>query len=362
MDPPTDHLFGKIEPPAPLPPRAEFSIGPPSANNNPLGSFPPEIRRLIILEAFGNRTLHMDLAFMQPPFRLRSSFSVSHVNYRTERRNGVRPPRWEWWGWECQDGPLQVWDKPVDSDVNKPRPANDFCGHLGKAHHDYDLVRPAPRPRFIGILGWLLSCRDTYLETVNVLYGNNTLHIARMYLFVGLPRLFMPERLAAIRNIELLWDFRLSRSDRGSLQSNTISTLLRTLHKTLPSLRRLYLSFQGDICYSIRYSPVDTRFRMVEEILQLTDWAVVRLPHLVECRIALPKSIYTPWKFVKNGDHLETGDLDGSIGAVWRDLPGQDEHRGDGESSLEGYWVCHGKSDWPNGFIMDLVTRGSLYF
>ena len=359
MDTSTDKLLGKFAPAA-LPPRAEVSIGPPSANNNPLGPLPPEIRRLIIIEAFGNRTLHMDLAFMQPPLRLPSSAPLTHMNYMSERRMGGTPSRWEWWGWECQDGPLQVWDKPVDSDVNKTRPANDFCGHLGRAHYDCDLVRPTARPRFLGVLGWLLSCRDTYLETVNVLYGNNTLHIARTYLFLGLPRLFMPERLAAIRDIELLWDFEFSSFGGSHLELNTINGFLGALSRTLPSLRRLYLSFQDGMSYKFQWAKleVDTQFRMIDEMLQLIDRAVMKLPHLVECRIALSTTTYTPWKFVKNGDQLGPEDMKASMGAVWRDLPGQGEHRGDGENSLEGYWVCHGNSDWWPGGMPFLVETG----
>ncbi|MBE3041284.1 hypothetical protein IMZ48_01595 [Candidatus Bathyarchaeota archaeon] len=92
-------------------------------------------------------------------------------------------------------------------------------GHLGRVNYSYGIARPTLRPRFVGVLGWLLTCRGAYLDTVDVLYGHNTLHISRMYMFLGFPRLFMPDRLSAIRQVELLWDFGLVAKGSKRLRS-----------------------------------------------------------------------------------------------------------------------------------------------
>lgn len=355
MAPSVDQLLDRVSP-APLPPRANVSIGHPAPNNIPMGALPPEIRSLVIIEAFGNRTLHMDLVFEPPPVQLRSVDPLSHVNYKSLRRNALRPSTWEWWGSECRDGPLQIWDKPVDSISNKPRPADDLCGHDG-TQTIYGMARPAPGRRPIEVLGWLLSCREAYLETVNVLYGNNTLHIARTYLFLGLPRLFMPERLTAIRDIELLLDFELTTSNGQTLRTNNICTFLDALPRTLPNLKRLYLSFQTIMGRWYGGPTLDGRFQHTEAVLVLIDSMVTRLSHLVECRVAFATTEYGTWKFVANGDQLEPNDRNGSMGATWRDLSKKGGHREGNHGGVEGYWVCHGKTNMHPTTLKYLIRR-----
>ncbi|KAL2363226.1 hypothetical protein RJZ56_003861 [Blastomyces dermatitidis] len=85
----------------------------------------------------------------------------------------------------------------------------------------------------IGIIGWLLSCRMAYAETIGVFYSTNTVRILS---FGGLPRLptrLPPGILGCITSLELIPRVRLH-----ALPEEFLCLLPREI---FPGLRRLYL-------------------------------------------------------------------------------------------------------------------------
>jgi hypothetical protein len=111
----------------------------------------------------------------------------------------------------------------------------------------------------IGVVGWLLTCRQSYVEGIEVLYSTNTF-IESPVLFDALfcpgPRtrhLILPQRLASIASLELRWErdhfdpFSGENqrgqvgADRRAVDRERLASYLRNLGGTFPNLRRLVL-------------------------------------------------------------------------------------------------------------------------
>lgn len=107
-----------------------------------------------------------------------------------------------------------------------------------------------PVKRLIGDMGWLLSCRQAYVEDIEVLYGTNRLHIEGKFLLCRLLDLLLPQRIAAIKMVQLQWPMADGttrfRGGHPPLQYiDGFIPLLKLLPRALPSLTSLYLSLQG---------------------------------------------------------------------------------------------------------------------
>ncbi|KGQ01496.1 hypothetical protein PAAG_11846 [Paracoccidioides lutzii Pb01] len=79
--------------------------------------------------------------------------------------------------------------------ANFPRPWDRDSSKL----LEWQWILPSPAPR-------MMTCWQAYIEGVDVLYRTNKMHINGMKLFDHLPRLLLPQRLAAIKSAELVWD------------------------------------------------------------------------------------------------------------------------------------------------------------
>lgn len=143
---------------------------------------PFEIRRRILVEAFGGHTIHMDLSFDHPEVPLDKGYfddSIKHLsnhgNYNRETKLELRqetprykvdpalPKRWIWRSSDCHRNP--PWDsRSDDHNKYKDRAVNaseDRC-RLGGAEGYFCQLWPGERPHkcFVGAMGWLLSCRQ----------------------------------------------------------------------------------------------------------------------------------------------------------------------------------------------------------
>jgi hypothetical protein len=99
---------------------SHISLLPPmvTANFSFFEKFPFEIRRQILIEAFGNRTVHMDLRFdhpMQPWKQKHRQKGHTHcdINFkydkfeqrREQRLDRSKPKQWLWWSSVCHRRP-----------------------------------------------------------------------------------------------------------------------------------------------------------------------------------------------------------------------------------------------------------------
>lgn len=141
---------------------------------------PFEIRRLILIEAFGNYTLHMDLihGYPLPPHseRMRDPKLVPrHAQLtwpepapepepsRFRKRKPKQVEQWRWQGCVCHDFPFGIcnngpWNDNCRIGVIGPGPWT--FEELEKGDCDPSLDRSRRSSCFLSIMGWLLSCKQ----------------------------------------------------------------------------------------------------------------------------------------------------------------------------------------------------------
>lgn len=243
-----------------------------------------------------------------------------------------------------------------------PEPPSDKCrnGHELDALCEY-WPGSVPAKCFVGAMGWLCACRQAYSEGIDVLYGTNRMHFEGMDMLCLLPEVLLPQRLAAITSVELLWNFppwgevrqqgREEDYPPGSGMAGFIS-LLKALPGTLPNLRYLYLSLQGEL-KPLGVHSHEEIFKASKELLRHVDRMVVKLERLTDCRIALAASCYSAYKLMTTGRDaaFQFSHEDWGKDMLWRDLPPQED---ESYHAISGYWLCHGKTDvsHPGGVIV----------
>jgi hypothetical protein len=104
---------------------------------------PPYIRRDILRLAFGDRRVHMGLSYQ----------SRYEPDQNTEASDAEDSKSWQWFGSICH--------RPVLG--NQP-PAPMTCGGNDYGPWSDSCKSGDPFQGFIGITGWLLSCRQKYVQ------------------------------------------------------------------------------------------------------------------------------------------------------------------------------------------------------
>jgi hypothetical protein len=190
----------------------------------------------------------------------------------------------------------------------------------------------------------------SYVEGVEILYATNTVHMSSLVMMLELPNLLLPQRLAMITSVEMVW--RLVNPSRpleghdGLPLSNegTLDALLRTIPKTLPNLCHLNVNLMW---HPGPESPGNLASRVTATLILPLD-AMVRDfgPQLRDCSIGLYSSI---WRAIRDaglwhGTKYERGGFPSVGDRYWRPLPALEErlHAADGPG---GYWISEGYDD-----------------
>ena len=195
---------------------------------------PIEIRREIYSQAFGKKTIHMAL---QHKYYERSAYMTkmypgSHPR-RIDQHRPLTSEGWYWWNCVCH--------------FTRDFYFNDDCRHMEERYWtELEKRRGLPSGSFsIGLMGWLLTCRQAYSATIDFFYRNNTFHVNGTTLPRWLPTLLLPQRLNAITSVELVWDLSLPLGDltpfRHDLWREFVSSVGH-IPRTFPSLQRISLS------------------------------------------------------------------------------------------------------------------------
>ncbi|XEV03122.1 hypothetical protein FSHL1_008409 [Fusarium sambucinum] len=262
---------------------------------------PPHLRRDILRLAFGGRRLHMGL-------KLDASLS----------------PCWHSSGMVCNRVSLEE-EGPMTRGSLKDGPWVDECDS------------PDQDTESIGIMGWLLSCRQNYAETIDILYSMNTILIYDEPLLTHLTQLILPHRLALITSLEITWP------------ANTTDELETLVHHLslpqFPNLKRLYISLQA-------HEGCEADLNHGSITSALAEFVRNR-PDLIECAVALPfrsfESIAHDLIQVDSSWERKTysqiwSSLDGSLHAVR--LPYVDSYPKPpfqlGPNPGAGYWLLEG--------------------
>ena len=131
---------------------------------------PFEVRRRVLVEAFGEQTVHMDLIYDYPPQppkpRRPSRGGRSHGNTNVYwygglddirvKEKGSRPKRYMWRSSVCHR------NAPVPgAPGHRAQPSQDLC-RFGIVDDEACDLWPGEHPGkcFVGAMGWLLTCRQ----------------------------------------------------------------------------------------------------------------------------------------------------------------------------------------------------------
>ncbi|TWU76000.1 hypothetical protein ED733_007080 [Metarhizium rileyi] len=181
---------------------------------------PPEIRRQVLISAFGHRTVHMDLNFRVPLNLVeKQPHQGLNVHAKIHRETPVpetyldtrsgKTRAWRWFGCVChrfdfdKTPPLACGRRRNYRWAHFAEPDTDLCLHgSGKCN---SWPGSWPLKCQIGVMGWMLSCKRAYFEVLDVLYGTNTIHITSPVLMKSMSDLFAGHILANIRSLELVW-------------------------------------------------------------------------------------------------------------------------------------------------------------
>ncbi|CEI70712.1 hypothetical protein FVEN_g804 [Fusarium venenatum] len=274
--------------------------------SSPWFKVPPNIRRDILRLAFGDRRVHMSLAYRR--YYDRGSEGTKTIG--------------EWWWFSC------VCSRPM-LPGQILAPATDEVGNLGPWTDNCKSGNSVRQK--VGAIGWLLSCRQNYAEGIDVLYSTNAIIMTGQAMISHIAKLLLPQRLASMTSIEVRWpllpeppskfgtvadsvfdDFIQLLPD--SLDLDEISIILDILSPAqFPSLRKLCISFEKlEQWYDSSLSTV------YESILQRLRFFVKARPKpLVECIFAFPEDFY---------GRITSSGLNGiasqPFSQVWDDLDG----------------------------------------
>ena len=189
------------------------------------------------------------------------------------------------------------------------------------------------------------------MEGLDVLYSTNVVHIGNLVLARHIPLLLLPQRLASITSLELLWDLVLFRplSDHQKEQEKgwpAYDDLVNVVGSAFPCLRKLYISIQTG---SYIANPSAENIEGWEQkLLDPIDKMVRKLgPQLQVCQIALPRSFHAALmlRVESVGARIESG---GRGALHWRRFwRSTIMAPGDQSGNDLGYWVRQGVDDTP---------------
>lgn len=190
----------------------------------------------------------------------------------------------------------------------------------------------------------------SYAECITILYSTNTIHMASSVMIRHLPQLLLPQRLASITSVEMVWNRNPTRYGTDLPNSleifglPAISSLMEVLEVAMPHLRQLSIVLiDCDITLGV-WDRDDTQDDNKPTVSTPIDDMVRRLrPGLEECNICIPYDIFDERKGKAAEVSLAWDDRNSNHNRYWREIPCTDEEKKAIPVHLRGYWVCCGK-------------------
>ncbi|KAK3313317.1 hypothetical protein B0H66DRAFT_522255 [Apodospora peruviana] len=352
---------------------------------------PPEIRRQILTEAFGGRTLHMDLTY--PSYRSESGPTTKtthrHCDIGSELVFDTSGRGPQWFSCVCHRragySQAETLKRYAEMEISQTiEPCDDGCllgsESMCSCSEGDGAAAAAAAACFVGVMGWLLTCRQAYAEGIQVLYGTNTFHISSLDLQLNLPRLVPSHHLAGIRSLELLWKLDTFKAFHGSShlptgkedhvrplwadpsrRDSALHVLCGLISQTFPHLGRLYISFQCHLHPGSFLRPgadvdiiseVETIFLGPVEDMLRTYYYQVRQDAPLELNVAIQSGAWrvllAKYHQLLGGAKLRVESADElARGRFWKPLGqtvGRDDDDDDDGGEF-GYWICGGWDD-----------------
>ncbi|CEJ89610.1 hypothetical protein VHEMI05445 [[Torrubiella] hemipterigena] len=287
------------------------------ADGSPLLELPAEIRRLILLAAFGNQTIHIHKYFgyalinEEKPSEGRSWRSrtkakralpkpgASHCGITMPfRRDKSKPQAWRWFSCVCHR-PTVV--RPGDyffTDIGRIHPGDDDCLGFGRGcvcitPEVVDGIEAfSPKDCFLGVSGWLQTCKLAYTEGMEILLSTNTIHLSSQHLIENLATELPIHQRTWIRSLEI-------RLDHGACDgafsediptTSAIWNIWDNLPQTCPGLQRLHITIYG---FKEPQSKInDPQSRMARNVLTPLDALRLALPDSIDMTVSFEKRAY----------------------------------------------------------------------
>ncbi|QGI68334.1 hypothetical protein CEK26_012296 [Fusarium fujikuroi] len=301
---------------------------------------PPNIRSDILRLAFGDTRIHINMEYNRPHIAHPESSSlhcgivVGPGEYPGEEMrvlDKTKPATWRWWSSRCHRSyPDETKNQGPMTRGGAPGPWVDNCRNGGNSSVcEAWKEQEGSSACHVGVMGWLLSCRQNYMETIDVLYSTNTLILQGSRMINRLSQMLLPQRLATVTSLEVIWPFKTNFTpdqdyddlDQGHLRS----VLDMLLPSQFPALRRLYVEFHdGQECF-LGTSGLEV---YEEIILRQLDSFAQRMTHLTECAFALPDYFFRRLHYEAREEAVECSDgirsyySRRSYQQVWRDFNG----------------------------------------
>ncbi|KLP21017.1 uncharacterized protein LW94_12596 [Fusarium fujikuroi] len=258
---------------------------------------PPDMRRYILILAFGNRRLHMDLSYDYPDIspELIQPLEKNHCGIALENMHSIKL-------------------RAVDD--TKPR---------------------------------------SYAEAIGILYSKNTIIMANEAMITHLPQLLVPHRLASITSHEISWNLksRYHSGIRNVIDEADLKHVCEIISTQFPQLRRLYLSLEKSRQLRAYYPE-----EVWSAISPHLDSLAQAMPSLTEHAISLPDTLFNSilWD-AKRTDTGSYSEICHSYNQMWRSTDGKMDvihlpyvdsypkvpyHIPSSIFKYKGYWILNG--------------------
>jgi len=189
-----------------------------------------------------------------------------------------------------------------------------------------------------------------YVEAVDLFYSDNTIHISTIFLVQHLHSLLLPQRLANISSVELVWDLLRYRPSEGDHQPSgkfaVYKNLMTRVSKTFPSLTKLEIWVVASLSIT---EPEAADIGLYDRcLLEPADALVQRHgSRLRDFQLAPNLTLYTALmrRAERDGAHIKKGGTGvGSWHRFWRPVITDCESP---VTDVAGYWVREGMDDTP---------------
>ncbi|KFX94830.1 hypothetical protein V490_04145 [Pseudogymnoascus sp. VKM F-3557] len=188
-----------------------------------------------------------------------------------------------------------------------------------------------------------------YAEGIDVLYSTNRIHFSTQFMVLHLPQLLLPQRLASITSVELVWNVRLGMTDApippNSWGLPDLHSLMDVVVSSLTGLQYLSLTLDCDIDLDPKGNHIDQDEQNPTISNPIDDFVRRLRPRLLGCDIAIPQYHFE----IRKGRSEPTEEVwdvrrRRDDKRLWRELP----HTDDGEHEAlpmnqRGYWVACGR-------------------
>ncbi|KAH8896312.1 hypothetical protein GQ53DRAFT_778957 [Thozetella sp. PMI_491] len=285
---------------------------------------PLEIREKVLIAAFGDRTLHMDLRLGPPLLPVRERPTIPSTLQRMPH------------GGVTADLEYGQWPKEVLDAARQAR-----------------VAAPETKP----VWQWW-----GYTEGIRLLYSTNTIFIESRRLIIdlllsapGSPLnqrvLVPPNHLAYITRLELVWGWTLFTRPEYAEQQNTHRTdMVRSLDllpRAFPNLVSIFISYSDNL-YRRNIRPEEFFAEVDSNLLAPHSEMATRLTRLEKCIVELPTNTFRPLmaRAEKSGNKIDKGRSWQDVRFWWE--PGRhiDENGAKQQQQLQGsrigFWVKWG--------------------